>query len=122
MYLLITVMVFGQTLSVHPAVTALIVSSGDHSVWSDEYYLLVTCFLVQAVCDWLGRSLATLTQWPRLGRSGKVFLIVTAALRTGFLPLIMKCNVLPGVKSIYAFINIRELKTYFERFIHVTVV
>ena len=30
--------------------------------------LFVSCFLLQAVSDWSGRSLATLTQWPGPGR------------------------------------------------------
>ena len=42
-----TVLVFGQTLTVHPAVTALVESSsGEHNMWTDKFFLPVTCFLV----------------------------------------------------------------------------
>ena len=95
-----TVIAYGQTLTVHPAVTALIQSSSDqHNDWTDKYFLPVTCFLIQAVFDWIGRSIATLSQWPKLGTFSEWFLLVLVLLRTGFLPLIMRCNVLPGLLS-----------------------
>ena len=46
-YLVVTVMVFTQTLSLHPAVTALLVSSSSiSSDWTERYFTPVTCFLV----------------------------------------------------------------------------
>ena len=104
MYLAVTVIAYGQTLTVHPAVTALIQSSSDqHNDWTDKYFLPVTCFLIQAVFDWIGRSIATLSQWPKLGTFSEWFLLVLVLLRTGFLPLIMRCNVLPGLLSALLF-------------------
>ena len=96
-YILATVLVFGQTMTVQPAITALVVSSSpDHNDWTDKYFLPVTCFLVQAVFDWIGRSVATVAQWPAGGRFAEWFLTLLVIARTGFLPLIMGCNLLPG--------------------------
>ena len=100
-YILVTIMVFGQTMTVHPAVTALVVStSPNHNDWTDKFFLPVTCFLVQAVFDWIGRSIATYSQWPSSGRFAEWFLALLVIARTGFLPLIMGCNLLPGIGSI----------------------
>ena len=52
------------------------------------------------MCDWLGRSLATYSQWPKPGLLAKWLLGTLTILRFGFLPLIMACNVLPGVTSL----------------------
>ena len=47
MYLVVTVAVFGQTLALHPAVTALVQSSSTNTTaWTERYFLPVTCFLV----------------------------------------------------------------------------
>ena len=70
---------------------------------------------VQAVCDWLGRSLATYSQWPGLGSLATTLLSSLTILRwalclsstmtllylyrTGFIPLVMMCNVLPGSRT-----------------------
>ena len=85
------------TLAVHPAVTALIqpTASSVASAWHDKYFVPVCCFLAQALADWLGRSLATITQWPGPGRAAEVGAVLVAILRTAFLPLLMFCNVAP---------------------------
>ena len=71
---------------------------------------------VQAVCDWVGRSLATYSQWPGLGSLATTLLSSLTVLRwslcsagsaltvmdlyrTGFIPLVMMCNVLPGSRT-----------------------
>lgn len=48
MHMVVTILVFGQTLTLHPAVTALVESSSqEHNVWTDKFFLPVTCFLVK---------------------------------------------------------------------------
>ena len=50
MYLVVTVAVFGQTLALHPAVTALVQSSSTNTTaWTERYFLPVTCFLVSVI-------------------------------------------------------------------------
>ena len=84
------------TLAVHPAVTALIQPTASvPSAWHDKYFVPVCCFLAQALADWLGRSLATLSQWPGPGRGAEVGTVLVAILRAAFLPLLMFCNVAP---------------------------
>lgn len=77
------------------------------------YTCQIFCLLakVQAVFDWIGRSFATFIQWPKLGKTGKVFLCSCVLLRTGFLPLVMKCNVLPGCSLRFSFDNKYFLKS-----------
>jgi len=87
---------FTLTLAVHPAVTALVKPvSSQPTPWNDKYFVPVSCFLVQAVFDWIGRSLATLTQWPSPGRRAEIGCLICVFLRAGFIPLIMGCYVLP---------------------------
>ena len=84
------------TLAVHPAVTALIQPTASvPSAWHDKYFVPVCCFLAQALADWLGRSLATISQWPRPGRAAEVGAMLVAIVRAAFLPLLMFCNVAP---------------------------
>ena len=99
-YQLALLTTFTITLSVHPAVTALVrPSSSLASPWHDKYFVPVCCFLTQAMSDWLGRSLATLSQWPGPGRSTELLTLATSLLRAAFLPLIMLCNVSPSNRS-----------------------
>ena len=87
---------FSITLAVHPAVTALVRPvSNSATAWNEKYFVPVSCFLVQAVSDWVGRSLATLTQWPLPGVATEMGSLVCVLLRAGFIPLIMLCNILP---------------------------
>ena len=47
---MVTVAVFGQTLALHPAVTALVQSSSPATTdWTERYFLPVTCFLVSVI-------------------------------------------------------------------------
>ena len=50
--------------------------------------------------DWVGRSLATLTQWHLLGVATEMVSLVCVLLRAGFIPLIMLCNILPVERRI----------------------
>ena len=54
------------------------------------------CYQLQAVTDWVGRSVATFTQWPGSSHHDHAILAILASLRWAFLPLIMACNVLPS--------------------------
>ena len=84
------------TLAVHPAVTALVQPVGSvSSPWHDKYFVPVSCFLAQALADWLGRSLATMSQWPGPGRAAELGALLVSILRAAFLPLLMLCNVAP---------------------------
>jgi len=47
------------------------------------------------VTDWIGRSVATITQWPKNGLKTEMFLLIAVSVRAGFIPLIMRCNVAP---------------------------
>merc|ERR1719419_191845 len=87
---------YALTLAVHPAVTALVKPVSSLSTpWTEKYFVPVSCFLVQAVCDWIGRSVATYTQWPAPGRGAEIGTLICVFLRAAFIPLIMGCNILP---------------------------
>merc|ERR1711915_225696 len=87
---------YALTLAVHPAVTALVKPVSNMSTpWSEKYFVPVSCFLVQAVCDWIGRSVATYTQWPAPGRAAEIGTLICVFLRGAFIPLIMGCHILP---------------------------
>ena len=91
---------YTATLAVHPAVTALVrPSSPQASPWHDRYFVAVSCFLAQALADWLGRSMATWSQRPRPGRTAQATALAMAILRTALIPLIMLCNVAPTNRS-----------------------
>ncbi|XP_049748521.1 equilibrative nucleoside transporter 2 isoform X3 [Elephas maximus indicus] len=66
------VLVFTVTLSVFPAITAMVTSSTSPGKWS-QFFNPICCFLLFNVMDWLGRSLTSYFLWfesthRRLGR------------------------------------------------------
>jgi len=88
------------TLSVHPALTALIKPvSTDVSPWNDVYFVPVCCFLVQSLGDWIGKTTATATQWPKPGKWTEVGVAIVAVARIAFIPLMLRCNVAPLNRS-----------------------
>ena len=51
------------------------------------------------MCDWLGKSVASVTQWPGPGRWTEVGVCVGVCARVVFIPAIMACNVAPSNRS-----------------------
>lgn len=83
------VLVFTVTLSVFPAITAMVTSSTSPGKWS-EFFNPICCFLLFNVMDWLGRSLTSYFLWP-VENSRLLPLLV--CLRFLFVPLFMLCHV-----------------------------
>ncbi|XP_023335360.1 equilibrative nucleoside transporter 3 [Eurytemora carolleeae] len=99
-YVLVIFVNYGQTLALYPAVAALVKPvSQDSSRWNEVYFLPVCCFLFQALGDWIGRSIATFTQWPGPGKYSEIGMLVSVLLRGGVIPLVMRCNIAPLNRS-----------------------
>ncbi|XP_066108225.1 equilibrative nucleoside transporter 2 isoform X5 [Saccopteryx bilineata] len=58
------VLVFTVTLSVFPAITAMVTSSTGPGKWS-QFFNPICCFLLFNLMDWLGRSLTSYFLWIR---------------------------------------------------------
>ncbi|XP_036785865.2 equilibrative nucleoside transporter 2 isoform X2 [Manis pentadactyla] len=56
------VLVFTVTLSVFPAITAMVTSSASPGKWS-QFFNPICCFLLFNIMDWLGRSLTSYFLW-----------------------------------------------------------
>jgi len=90
-------LIFAVTLSVFPAVTLLIVSTGDpEGAWAKTYFIPVACFLLFNVGDYVGRTLAELIRWPRPGKLGMWITFFVSVLRLSFIPLFLICNAVPN--------------------------
>ncbi|KAG8522625.1 Equilibrative nucleoside transporter 2 [Galemys pyrenaicus] len=85
------VLVFTVTLSVFPAITAMVTSSTSPGKWS-QFFNPICCFLLFNVMDWLGRSLTSYFLWPD---EDSRLLPLLVSLRFLFVPLFMLCHV-PG--------------------------
>ncbi|XP_075401456.1 equilibrative nucleoside transporter 2 isoform X1 [Tenrec ecaudatus] len=83
------VLVFTVTLSVFPAITAMVTSSTSPGKWS-QFFNPVCCFLLFNIMDWLGRSLTSYFLWP--DEDSRV-LPLLVCLRFLFVPLFMLCHV-----------------------------
>nr|CAD7196742.1 unnamed protein product [Timema douglasi] len=87
-------MTFFITLAMYPALTVLVNSTaqGSKKPWNDIYFVPVVGYLIFSTCDYLGRILAGLLQWPR----NKGWLVILLAVcRVVFVPLLMLCNARP---------------------------
>jgi len=51
---------------------------------------------LQSVGDWMGRSFATLTQWPGPGTYSEIGVSAAVLARISFIPLLMRCNIAPS--------------------------
>lgn len=89
---------FAATLSVFPAVTALILSTGykDGDRWSTEYFIPVTCFVLFNIGDYLGRIMAGVVQWPKATKTGSWIVMTMSLARMVFIPLFLFCNASPS--------------------------
>jgi len=99
-YVLVIFVDYTLTLILYPAVAALVKPvSQESSLWNDTLFLPVCCFLLQACGDWVGRSIATFSQWPGPGKKTEIGMLILVILRAGFIPLLMRCNVAPLNRS-----------------------
>lgn len=99
-YVAVTFLNYGISLAVYPAVAALVRPvSQESSPWNDTYFLPVCCFLLQSTVDWMGKSVATFSQFPPPGRPAEVSVALATLLRVVFVPLLMRCNVAPANRS-----------------------
>ncbi|XP_062951471.1 equilibrative nucleoside transporter 2 [Cynocephalus volans] len=83
------VLVFTVTLSVFPAITAMVTSSTSPGKWS-QFFNPICCFLLFNIMDWLGRSLTSYFLWPD---ENSRLLLLLVCLRFLFVPLFMLCHV-----------------------------
>ncbi|XP_069326466.1 equilibrative nucleoside transporter 2 isoform X1 [Eulemur rufifrons] len=83
------VLVFTVTLSVFPAITAMVTSSTSPGKWS-QFFNPICCFLLFNIMDWLGRSLTSYFLWPN---EDSRLLPLLVCLRFLFVPLFMLCHV-----------------------------
>ncbi|KAM8818775.1 equilibrative nucleoside transporter 2 isoform 1-T1 [Rhynchonycteris naso] len=83
------VLVFTVTLSVFPAITAMVTSSAGPGKWS-QFFNPICCFLLFNLMDWLGRSLTSYFLWPD---QDSRLLPLLVCLRVLFIPLFMLCHV-----------------------------
>lgn len=93
-YGLIEFCIFVVTISIYPAVTVLITSTGKGNghLWNDVYFVTVVNYLVFNSGDYMGRILAGLLEWP----TNRPNLLLFAALLRGlWIPLFMLCNAQP---------------------------
>lgn len=97
LYLLVILVNYLTDFALHPAVTALLrpAQPENDSPWKEKYFVPVCCFLVQALWEWIGTSLASLLQWPRPGFFAELVCIGCQLVRLAIIPLIMRCNVAP---------------------------
>ncbi|GFR82655.1 equilibrative nucleoside transporter [Elysia marginata] len=87
-------LVFWVTLSVFPAICALIRStSEEETAWTATYFTPVVCFLGFNVGDFLGRLATFVCKFPGPHRPG--WLLIMSLLRLTFIPLLMMCNAQP---------------------------
>lgn len=88
--------VFFVSLTCFPALASAIVSTLDvSSVWRDQYFSAVVCFLLFNMGDWCGRATAGAIKWPTDRHRNKI--LVVCAIRVAFIPLIFYCNIKPRV-------------------------
>lgn len=95
--------VFLVTLSVFPAIAALVQSTdidqgGD---WNVKYFIPVGCFLIFNVGDYVGRTLAG---WFHLPKSRVPLVLILSLVRIVFIPLFLFCNANPK-KYTYTLFN-----------------
>ncbi|KAK2497543.1 hypothetical protein MC885_007713 [Smutsia gigantea] len=83
------VLVFTVTLSVFPAIAAMVTSSASPGKWS-QFFNPICCFLLFNIMDWLGRSLTSYFLWPD---EDSRLLPLLVCLRVLFVPLFMLCHV-----------------------------
>ncbi|XP_048732336.2 equilibrative nucleoside transporter 1-like [Ostrea edulis] len=96
--------VFFVSLTCFPALASAIVSTLDvSSVWKDQYFSAVVCFLLFNMGDWCGRATAGAIRWPNEHHRKKILII--CAIRIVFIPLIMFCNILPRKNTLVIFDN-----------------
>ena len=108
-YCLSVFLVFSVSLSVYPALTVLAVSQfhgrGTHSKWGDQYFNLVSNFLLFNVGDFVGRTLANTFKIPGRSLTGRWVVVILAFLRVIFVPLFIMCNTAPDSRTAAVWFN-----------------
>ncbi|XP_028626844.1 equilibrative nucleoside transporter 2 [Grammomys surdaster] len=84
------VLVFTVTLSVFPAITAMVTTSSNRPGKWRQFFNPICCFLLFSVMDWVGRSLTSYFLWPD---EDSQLLPLLVCLRFLFVPLFMLCHV-----------------------------
>lgn len=87
-------LVFGVTLCCFPAIISQIESTnkGSGSIWDNELFPTLVCFLIFNIGDWCGRIIAGIIQ---IVSEKNKFLIVLCLARVVFIPLFLMCNYSP---------------------------
>lgn len=85
-------LVFVTTLSVYPAITVLVTSTGKghHHKWNDVYYLPVINYLLFNTGDYIGRILSG---WILRPKNNPKLVALLSILRIGFVPAFLLCNI-----------------------------
>jgi len=91
---------FAISLSCFPAITVLYnsVNGERYPNWSENYFILVCCFVLFNVGDYVGRFIAEKVQWPKPGKINQpctvssIIVLVLSLARLVFIPLFMYCN------------------------------
>lgn len=88
------IIVFGVTLCCFPAIIAQIDSTnkGSGSIWDNELFPTLVCFLIFNIGDWCGRIIAGIVQ---IVAEKNKFLVVLCLARVVFIPLFLMCNYNP---------------------------
>jgi len=95
-----TFIAYAVTLSAYPGISSLVRPMDlSSSTWNDTFFVPVSCFLAYTLSDWVGRTIATMTQWPRPSRLADVGVAVGVTARIALVPLFMFCNVAPLNRS-----------------------
>ena len=103
-YLLGGWLVYGVTLSIFPAISA-IVEPETKGGWTEKYFGPVACVLLFNASDLTGRTLATIIQLPGRSKSGKTAYLAILLLRIGLIPLFMLCNAAPETRHLPVVLN-----------------
>ncbi|KAK3093462.1 hypothetical protein FSP39_016022 [Pinctada imbricata] len=85
---------FFVTLTCFPALASSIQSvSKISSIWRDQYFSAVICFLLFNIGDWTSRVLAGIIKWPNSNQ--RTLILTMSILRVVFIPLLIMCNIEP---------------------------
>jgi equilibrative nucleoside transporter 1/2/3 len=96
-YILATLINFTTTLIAFPAVTVLVRPiSTESNTWNDTLFVPVLCFVLYNLGDYVGKTAASLVQWPKTSVKEQFLLLAMSIVRIAFIPLFMYCNVSPG--------------------------
>ena len=76
------------------------VESTVPSEWTRNFFTPVAVVLLFNLGDLVGRSLATFIVWPKKNLLGQLGVLMFCAIRVGFIPLFMYCNIAPESRTL----------------------